>query len=59
MPGASIIFPRRKHRPDVYFIKGGDRVLISPAAVDMGGLIVTPVERDFQKVDAAMIEKYL
>jgi hypothetical protein len=31
-------------------------VLISPAAVDMGGLIVTPLEKDFLNVDAVLIE---
>jgi len=51
-----IIFPRYKHRPDIYFKEGDDRVLISPAAVDMGGLIVTPLERDFLRVDARLIE---
>jgi hypothetical protein len=51
-----IIFPRRKHRPDVYFKEGNDRVLISPAAVDMGGLIVTPLEKDFLSVEAKLIE---
>ncbi len=51
-----IIFPRRKHRPDVYFKEGKERVLISPAAVDMGGLIVTPLEKDFLNVDAKLIE---
>ncbi len=51
-----IIFPRRKHRPAVYFHEGEARILISPAAVDMGGLVVTPVERDYERVDATMIE---
>jgi hypothetical protein len=51
-----IIFPRQKHRPNVYFKEGNDRVLISPAAVDMGGLIVTPLEEDFLNVDAVLIE---
>jgi hypothetical protein len=51
-----IIFPRHKHRPDIYFKEGGDRVLISPAAVDMGGLIVTPLEKDFLNVDSKLIE---
>ena len=51
-----IIFPRRKHRPDVYFKESDDRVLISPAAVDLGGLIITPREKDFLSVDAKMIE---
>lgn len=51
-----IIFPRHKHRPDIYFKEGNERVLISPAAVDMGGLIVTPLEKDFLRVDAKLIE---
>ena len=51
-----IFFPRRKHRPDVYFREGDERVLVSPAAVDLGGLIITPVERDFERVGAAMVE---
>lgn len=51
-----ILFPRRKHRPDIFFKEGDEKVLISPAAVDMGGLIVTPVEKDFRTVDAKLIE---
>jgi len=51
-----ILFPRRKHRPDVFFKAGAAKVLISPASVDMGGLIITPLEKDFQTVDAEMIE---
>ncbi len=51
-----ILFPRRKHRPDVFFRDEADKVLISPASVDMGGLIVTPIEKDFNTVDANMIE---
>ena len=51
-----IIFPRRKHRPEIYFKKGDDRVLISPAAVDMGGLIITPLEKDFLRINAKLVE---
>ncbi|HLF19656.1 MAG TPA: hypothetical protein VI704_02595 [Bacteroidota bacterium] len=51
-----ILFPRVKHRPDVYFKEGEERILMSPAAVDMGGLIITPLEKDFQRLDAGMIE---
>lgn len=51
-----IVFPRRRHRPDVYFKEGDDKVLISPASIDLGGLVVTPVENDFNTVDAPMIE---
>jgi hypothetical protein len=51
-----ILFPRNKHRPDVYFKEGAERVLISPAAVDIGGLVITPVERDFTRVDAMTMQ---
>jgi len=52
-----IIIPRKKHRPDVYFKEDDDKILISPASVDIGGLVITPVEKDFLRVDAAMIQK--
>ena len=44
----SIIFPRRKHRPDCFYEKDAEKqMLISPGALDMGGLIITPRENDF------------
>lgn len=52
----AIVFPRSKHRPDVYFKEGEERVLISPAAVDIGGLIVTPLEKDFNSVSPSLVE---
>ncbi len=52
-----IVFPRAKHRPDAYFREGDEQVMISPASIDIGGLPVTPMERDFDRVDAAMIEQ--
>jgi len=51
-----IIFPRRKHRPDVFFKEGNDRMVVSPGAIDMGGLVITPVEKDFEQLDAAAVE---
>jgi hypothetical protein len=50
------IFPRRKHRPDIFFKEGDARVVISPGVIDMAGLLITPVERDFFRLDAAAIE---
>jgi hypothetical protein len=52
-----IVFPRSKHRPKVYDLTAKDQVLISPAAVDLGGLIVTPLEKDFVSVDAKLVEE--
>ena len=51
-----VIFPRRKHRPDVYFLPGNERILISPGLVDMGGVIVTPIEKDFIAIDHELIQ---
>jgi hypothetical protein len=46
----SCIFPREKHRPDCYFAEGEKNILISPASVDLGGVFITPLEKDFVKV---------
>jgi len=51
-----VIFPRRKHRPDAFYREGEARVVVSPGLIDMGGLLVTPIERDFERLDAAMVE---
>ena len=45
-----LVFPRAKHRPDQYFAEGNNRLLISPAAVDFGGQLITPREEDFKKI---------
>ena len=46
----SVVLPRRKHRPDCYTATGEQQYIISPGAVDMGGLIITPREEDFRKL---------
>ncbi|HJX60390.1 MAG TPA: DUF4922 domain-containing protein, partial [Thermodesulfobacteriota bacterium] len=51
-----MIFPRRKHRPEAFFRKGNARVVVSPGVIDMGGLLITPVKRDFERLDAAAVE---
>jgi GNAT superfamily N-acetyltransferase len=51
-----VIFPRRKHRPDVFFKEGDARVVVSPGAIDMGGILITPVEKDFYRLGAAAAE---
>ena len=48
----SVVLPRRKHRPDCYTAEGDAQYIISPGAVDMGGLIITPREEDFRKLTA-------
>lgn len=46
----TLVFPRKKHRPDCYYAEGEERILVSPGALDMGGLIITPRKEDFQKL---------
>jgi GNAT superfamily N-acetyltransferase len=50
-----VVFPRRKHRPDAFFAEGDCRVVVSPGAIDMGGVLITPMEKDFYRLDAASI----
>ena len=45
-----VVIPRAKHRPDCYFAEGDENILISPAAVDLGGVFITPLEKDFEKI---------
>ncbi|MBA4406738.1 DUF4922 domain-containing protein [bacterium] len=45
-----LIFPRQKHRPTQFSSEEENQLLISPAAVDMGGLFITPREEDFEKI---------
>ncbi len=45
-----VVIPRAKHRPDCYFAESDENILISPAAVDLGGVFITPLEKDFEKI---------
>ncbi|WP_321519727.1 DUF4922 domain-containing protein [uncultured Bacteroides sp.] len=49
------IFPRTLHRPSCYTAQGDDNILISPASVDMGGVFITPLEKDFEKISSQNI----
>ena len=51
-----VIFPRCKHRPDAFFREGDSRVVVSPGVIDMGGLLITPLEKDFDQLDGASVE---
>jgi hypothetical protein len=40
-----VVFPRGKHRPDAFH--RGERA-VSPASIDMSGILVTPFRKDFE-----------
>lgn len=45
-----VIFPRQRHRPSVYFEEEPRRLVVSPAAVDLSGVVIAPRSSDFQRV---------
>ena len=46
----SVVFPRTKHRPDCYYKEGDEQFIISPGALDMAGLIITPRQEDYERL---------
>jgi ATP adenylyltransferase/5',5'''-P-1,P-4-tetraphosphate phosphorylase II len=44
------IIPRKVHRPKQFFLGDDEKILLSPASVDLGGVIITPREEDFLKI---------
>jgi ATP adenylyltransferase/5',5'''-P-1,P-4-tetraphosphate phosphorylase II len=49
------VFPRKQHRPYQYFENGDKQLLLSPASIDMGGVLIMPREEDFNKITKATI----
>ena len=46
----SVVFLRKKHRPECYAATGEAQLLVSPGALDMSGMIITPRPEDFEKI---------
>lgn len=55
----SCVIPRAKHRPDCFYAEGDENILLSPASVDMGGVFITPLEKDFDKITSEDIRAIL
>lgn len=45
-----LVFPRSKHRPDIYFRTDGTQMSVSPGAIDMGGLLIAVNQEDFDRL---------
>ena len=45
-----VVIPRKKHRPDCYTAEGNSQFVVSPGALDMAGLMITPREEDFRRL---------
>lgn len=51
-----VVFPRRRHRPLCYYANGKEQHLISPGALDMSGLVITPIEEDYNTLTEKDVE---
>jgi hypothetical protein len=47
-----LLFPRSKHRPEAFFT---GELRVSPAALDMCGVLVAPFAKDFAKLDGPRV----
>ncbi len=45
-----VIFPRDKQRPSHFFEEGNKQIIVGPAAVELGGLMILPRKEDFEKI---------
>jgi len=46
----TVVIPRSKHRPDCYYAENGQQMVVSPGALDMAGLVITPRKEDFERI---------
>lgn len=56
--GKLVVIPRRRHRPSDYGSDDG-QILLSPASIDLAGVLITPLRRDFDNIDAATVRRVL
>jgi len=54
-----IDFLRGKHRSSHYFAEGENKMLLSAASVDLGGVCITPLEKDFGKMTKEKLTEIL
>jgi hypothetical protein len=51
----AMLLPRKAHRPACYFSRYGDHMVVSPGAVDVGGLLVLPRREDYMRITRAQV----
>ena len=54
-----IVFLRDKHRSSHYFAEGDEKILLSAASIDLGGVCITPLEKDFEKMTKEKLTEIL
>lgn len=53
------VIPRRAHRPGCYSATDESGYMISPASIDLAGVVVTPRLTDFQRIDAEKLKEII
>jgi hypothetical protein len=51
------LFPRAKHRPSCYSAEGAAKLTISPAGIDLTGMLVVPDPHHFARLTATDVER--
>jgi hypothetical protein len=51
------VFPRARHRPACYFAEGEAKLTVSPAALDLAGMLVVPDPDHFTRIRAQDIAR--
>lgn len=54
-----IVFPRKKQRPRQFYAEGKEHIMVSPASVEMAGLLIMPLEKDYKKLTATDVKSVL
>ena len=50
-----VLLPRKAHRPACYYREDAAGLLVSPGAVDLGGVVILPRPEDYAKIDKALL----
>ncbi len=53
------LLPRGKHRPACYFAEGDAQLTVSPAAIDLSGVLVVPQPAHFARISATDVAQIL
>ena len=53
------MFLREKHRSSHYFAEGDEKILLSAASIDLGGICITPLEKDFEQMTKEKLTEIL
>ena len=55
----SVVVFRSRHRSHHYFSEGPDHLTMSPGCADMGGVFIVPVEAEYEKLDAQLLNEMI